>query len=101
MTSGARCARLMVPGGSLLAFMEELRRMILFGQSEGAASVDFHSYAWTSNPIATEVISKSGTAFSWGLPHAAAEVAIYWFNVTATMGCGNASSNATEVLACM
>ena len=76
-------------------------RIILFGQSAGAASVDFYSYAYTSDPIATGFISESGTAFSWGLPHQATDAETYWFNVTATMGCGDATSNATEVLSCM
>ncbi|KAG0649049.1 Cholinesterase [Hyphodiscus hymeniophilus] len=76
-------------------------RITLFGQSAGAASVDFYSYAWTSDPIAQGFISESGTAYSWGLPHLATESEGYWFNVTASLGCGDASSNATEVLACM
>lgn len=76
-------------------------RITLFGQSAGGASVDLYSYAWTSDPIAAGFISQSGTAFSWGLPHSADEQTTAWFNVTAPLGCGNASSNSTEVLACM
>jgi cholinesterase len=76
-------------------------RITLFGQSSGGAGVDFYSYAWDSDPIAAGFIAESGTAFSWGLPHAAADSAKIWFNVTATVGCGDDSSNATEVLACM
>jgi cholinesterase len=63
--------------------------------------VDFYSYAWVSDPVAAGFISESGTAFSWGLPHSQADSAAYWFNITAIMGCGDASSNATEVVACM
>jgi carboxylesterase type B len=76
-------------------------RITLFGQSAGGASVDFYSYAWDSDPIAAGFISESGTAFSWGLPHPKAQQATAWFNVSANLGCGDASSNSTEVLACM
>jgi len=76
-------------------------RITLFGQSAGAVSVDLYSYAWTSDPIAAGFIPESGTAFSWGLPNTKEQGAAAWFNVTATLGCGDASSNATEVLACM
>lgn len=76
-------------------------RITLFGQSAGAVSVDLYSYAWDSDPIAAGFISESGTAFSWGLPHSQASSATAWYNVTTTLGCGDASSNTTEVLSCM
>lgn len=63
--------------------------------------MDFYSYAWDSDPIAAGFISESGTAFSWGLPHSQADSATFWFNVSSTLGCGDASSNASEVVACM
>ncbi|TVY37926.1 Cholinesterase [Lachnellula subtilissima] len=76
-------------------------RVTLFGQSAGGASVDLYSYAWVKDPIASGFIAESGTAFSWGLPHAKADIAASWFTVTATLGCGNASSDSTSVLSCM
>ena len=76
-------------------------RITLFGQSAGGASVDAYSYAWASDPISAGFIAESGTVFSWGLPNAKAKAASAWFNVTATLGCGNASSDPTAVLSCM
>jgi len=76
-------------------------RVTLFGQSAGSVSVDLYSYAWVKDPIASGFIAESGTAFSWGLPHAKADIAASWFTVTATLGCGNASSDSTSVLSCM
>jgi cholinesterase len=76
-------------------------RITLFGQSAGAASVDAYSYAWASDPIAAGFIPESGTVFSWGLPNSKAIAAKAWYNVTATLGCGNASSDAATVLSCM
>lgn len=76
-------------------------RITLFGQSAGSASVDFYSYAWAKDPIAAGFIPESGTAFSWGLPNSKELGAGGWYNVSATLGCGDAKSNATQVLACM
>jgi len=76
-------------------------RITIFGQSAGGASVDFYSYAWDSDPIAAGFIAESGNVFGWGLPNSKASSAVAWYNVTATLGCGNASSDAATVLACM
>jgi cholinesterase len=76
-------------------------RITLFGQSAGAASIDFYSYAWNSDPIAAGFIPESGNVFGWGLPNSKASAALAWHNVTATLGCGNASSDSASVLSCM
>ena len=76
-------------------------RITLFGQSAGSASVDFYSYAWDSDPIAAGFIGESGTVFSWGLPNSKANSAAAWFNVSATLGCGDAASDSSTVLSCM
>lgn len=46
-------------------------------------------------------ISESGTGFSFGLPHSAANTVAAWLNVTPTLGFGNFSSNSTGFLAKM
>ena len=76
-------------------------RITLFGQSAGAASADYYSYAWTSNPIAAGIILQSGTAFSFGLPYSKNVSAVNWYDVATTLGCGNASTDSTTLLACM
>jgi cholinesterase len=76
-------------------------RITLFGQSAGAVSVDAYSYAWASDPIASGFIPESGTVFSWGLPNSKTAAATAWFTVSATLGCGDASSDAATVLSCM
>lgn len=83
------------------AFGGDASRIVIFGQSAGAASVDFYSYTYAKDPIVAGFISESGTAFSWGLPTPKATAAANWFNTTELLGCGNATSNATEVLTCM
>ncbi len=71
-----------------------------FGQSAGAASVDFYNYAYTEDPIIAGSILQSGSAPSFPnkLP-ATAEKA--WYTVAEKVGCGNSSSGVDAVLACM
>lgn len=76
-------------------------RITLFGQSAGAASVDYYAYAWASDPIAAGIILESGTTFSFGLPYSANASASTWYNVTTALGCGGVSTDPTTLLACM
>ncbi|KAI9745016.1 MAG: hypothetical protein M1818_001294 [Claussenomyces sp. TS43310] len=76
-------------------------RITLFGQSAGAASVDFYSYAWTSDPIAAGIILESGTSFSFELPYSANTSAASWYVVTTAVGCGNATTDSSTLLSCM
>jgi len=75
-------------------------RITLFGQSAGGASVDYYSYAWTSDPIVAGFIPESGTAIGLGQikPDQSASL---WYNVSTKLGCGDASSDGASVLSCM
>lgn len=76
-------------------------RITLFGQSAGAASADYYAYAWATDPIAAGIILESGTTFSFGLPYSESDSAASWYTVTTALGCGNASTDSTTLLACM
>src|SRR5262245_4146022 len=75
-------------------------RITIFGESAGAISVDYYSYAWAADPIVRGAILQSGTATSLkGLTNTAAHA--YWFNVSAVVGCGGATSDPNAVFACV
>lgn len=85
---------------NIAAFGGDLSRMILFGQSAGAASVDSYTYSWASDPIVSGFLMESGAAgFGEALPSDNAEG---WYNVSATLGCGtNTTANSSEILSCL
>jgi cholinesterase len=74
-------------------------RITLFGQSAGAGSIDFYSYAYTSDPIVSGLILESGTT-SLGT-FTPEETAASWYNVTTALGYGNATSNQNAFIHCM
>ena len=82
------------------AFGGDTSRMILFGQSAGAASVDSYTYSWASDPIVSGFLMESGEAgFGEALPLNNAQG---WYNVSATLGCGtNVTANSSEILLCL
>lgn len=47
-------------------FGGDMSRITLFGQSAGAASVDYFSYAWQEDPIVSSFILQSGTIILLG-----------------------------------
>ena len=76
-------------------------KITIFGESAGGISTDYLSYAFASDPIATGIIAQSGNAFNYGFPVSQATSAANWYSVTSTIGCGNASTPSTTLLACM
>lgn len=75
-------------------------RITLFGQSAGAASTDFYSYAWNTDPIAAGIILESGTTglYPANSKNVSAEA---WYSTSTALGCGDASTNSAALLACM
>jgi carboxylesterase type B len=84
---------------NIAAFGGDPSRIALFGQSAGAASIDFYSYAYVSDSITSGMILESGTT---GLGACQREwIAESWYSVTSTLGCGNANPSDQAVLRCM
>lgn len=66
------------------------------GQSAGGVAVDYWSYSYLNDPIASGLISESGNAFSFGLLEANI-TARNWYNVSDALGCGSSG----DTVACM
>lgn len=76
-------------------------RITIIGESAGGSSVDYHSFAWTSDPIAAGYIAQSGTVYSPQSQADPARSAAAWYNVVDKLSCGSATSDPTLVLSCM
>ena len=85
---------------NIKGFGGDPKRITLFGQSAGGASVDYYSYAWTQDPIVSGLISHSGTVFSF-TPNSPELSAKYFYNVSATLGCGTAGDDSKSVVDCV
>lgn len=86
---------------NIAAFGGDPERITLFGESAGGASVDYYSYAFTSDPIANGFIAQSGTVFSPNTQANTTTSANSWYTVAKNLLCGDEDSDQDRVLSCM
>ncbi|ESZ90910.1 hypothetical protein SBOR_8701 [Sclerotinia borealis F-4128] len=75
-------------------------RITLFGQSGGSCAIDYYSYAYPQNPIASSMIMQSGTIPSLSTL-TASQAFEAWRNTSTTLGCGDSSYDPNAVMQCM
>ncbi|KAG6988945.1 hypothetical protein G7Y79_00067g095600 [Physcia stellaris] len=85
---------------NIAAFGGDPNRITLFGQSAGAASIDYYSFAWTSDPIVNGFIAESGVATSFSKP-APPDNRNTWYSLSEALGCGGASAGPLVTLDCV
>jgi cholinesterase len=76
---------------NIAAFGGSPRKIVIAGQSSGAATVDWWSYAYRRNPIVHGLMGTSGNAFSFPM-NTAQKQKENWFTLAAALGCKTANA---------
>lgn len=79
------------------AFAGDSSRITIWGQSSGAASVDFYNFAYPDDPIVAGLIQHSGSVFATGVSVDSTQQNFTF--VAETLGCANLT--AAEEFQCM
>lgn len=72
---------------NIKAFGGNPKKIVIAGQSSGAAAVDWWSYAYMRDPIVHGIMSTSGNAFSFPM-NTAQKQKENWLTLASSLGCG-------------
>lgn len=84
---------------NIAAFGGDSSRITLWGQSAGAASVDFYNFAYYDDPIVSSLIMNSGSSYTPAIIEDSTHSNFTY--MASQLGCGNATISASEMIACM
>ncbi|KAI5361170.1 Putative carboxylesterase, type B, carboxylesterase type B, carboxylesterase type B, active [Septoria linicola] len=86
---------------NIAQFGGDPEKIVIWGQSAGAASVDFYNFAYPEDPIVTGLIMDSGTTYTGTISLPGDATGANFSYVASQVGCPDLADTPEQQLACM